>query len=143
VNSSGRWARGALAAVLALHWVAGVPASADEPSHEASPGAGEAEAAAAPEAEKPSGEGSPEAGAAESGLLDEDAEPLHRVDEIGGKVFDAVVLRPLGAGASAVGLAAFVIAAPLTWPGGNLANSWELFVFGPYEYTFVRPLGDF
>jgi hypothetical protein len=138
VNSSGRWARGALAAALTLHWIVALPARADE----APPAAGDAEEAA-PEPSAPSGEGSPEATDEETGLLDEDAEELHPVDEIGGMVVDALVLRPLGAGASVVGFAAFVIAAPLTWPGGNLGNSWDLFVIGPYEYTFVRPLGDF
>lgn len=143
MNSSGRWARCALAAALALHWIVALPARADEPPDEAPPAAGEAAGEAAPEANAPSGEGSPEATDGESGLLDEDAEELNRFEEIGGKVVDAIVLRPLGAGASVVGLAAFVIAAPLTWPGGNLGNSWDLFVVGPYEYTFVRPLGDF
>ena len=40
-------------------------------------------------------------------------------------------------------MAAYLVAVPLTAPGGHLASSWELFVVGPYEYTFVRPLGDF
>ena len=143
MNSSGRWARCALAAALALHWSAGLPARAEEPSEEGSPEVAEPSAEESPTASEPSGEGSPEATEAGSAPLDEDVETLNRFDEIGGKVADALVLRPLGAGASAVGLAAFVIAAPLTWPGGNLQNSWELFVIGPYEYTFVRPLGDF
>jgi hypothetical protein len=53
------------------------------------------------------------------------------------------VLRPFGAGAAVVGMAGFLISVPLTAPGGNIANSWDLFVMSPFDYTFVRPLGDF
>jgi len=119
---SGRWALGAVAALACLPMLAALPASADETSGEGTP-----EQATAP---------------AEEGVLD-DAEELSPVDEIGGKVFDALVLRPLGAGGVVIGAAAYLIAVPLTAPGGNLANSWELFVQGPFDYTFVRPLGDF
>jgi hypothetical protein len=94
-------------------------------------------------ADEPSGEGTPEATAEASEALDEDAEAMSPWEEIGGKVFDALVLRPFGAGAAVVGMAGFLISVPLTAPGGNIANSWDLFVMSPFDYTFVRPLGDF
>ena len=64
-------------------------------------------------------------------------------DAVGGKVFDAMVLRPLGAGATLVGGAAFVIAAPLAWYAVGIESVWDLFVMGPVDFTFLRPLGDF
>lgn len=64
-------------------------------------------------------------------------------DEVGGKVFDVVVLRPLGAGATVVGGAAFVIAAPLASWAVGFQSVWDLFVMGPVDFTFLRPLGDF
>jgi hypothetical protein len=62
--------------------------------------------------------------------------------EVGIKVLDAAVVRPLGAVATVTGLAFFAISAPLVAPSGNIPVAWEVFFLGPYEYTFVRPLGD-
>ena len=62
--------------------------------------------------------------------------------EIGIKVLDAAIVRPLGAVATVTGLAFFAISAPLAAPSGNISVAWEVFFLGPYEYTFVRPLGD-
>lgn len=64
-------------------------------------------------------------------------------DEVGGKVFDALVLRPLGVGWTAVGGAGFLIAAPLASYAVGFETVWELFVMGPVDFTFLRPLGDF
>jgi hypothetical protein len=64
------------------------------------------------------------------------------ISEFGIKAFDAVIVRPLGAVATVTGLAFFAISAPLVAPSGNIPVAWEVFFLGPYEYTFVRPLGD-
>jgi hypothetical protein len=64
-------------------------------------------------------------------------------EEVGGKVFDAVVLRPLGVGLTVVGGAAFLIAAPLAAYAEGINEVWDLFVMGPVDFTFLRPLGDF
>jgi hypothetical protein len=61
----------------------------------------------------------------------------------GPQVFDAVVLRPLGAGAALAGAGFFVIAAPLAWYAEGIDAVYEFFVQEPVDFTFVRPLGDF
>ena len=61
---------------------------------------------------------------------------------VGDGGLDAVIVRPLGAVATVTGLAFFAISAPLVAPSGNIPVAWEVFFLGPYEYTFVRPLGD-
>jgi len=59
--------------------------------------------------------------------------------------FDVLILRPFGLAALAVGTAAFIPAALLTVPNGKdgLRAASELFVLGPAENVFQRPLGDF
>lgn len=62
------------------------------------------------------------------------------------KAFDVFPIRLLSSTAVAIGMGAFVVSVPLVGPGfqmEGIRNSWEYFVMGPYEYTFVRPLGDF
>jgi hypothetical protein len=61
----------------------------------------------------------------------------------GAVAFDAVVLRPLGAIASGTGFLFFLISVPLVAPSSQIGTSWDIFVRGPFDYTFVRPLGDF
>jgi hypothetical protein len=61
----------------------------------------------------------------------------------GAKIFDAVVLRPLGALAVPVGAAAFVVAAPLGVFGIGIRETWSTFVLEPVDFAFRRPLGDF
>ena len=63
--------------------------------------------------------------------------------ELPAQAMDAVLLRPLGAIASIAGLAMFMVSAPLVAPSGELPATWDIFVFGPVDYTFMRPLGDF
>lgn len=60
---------------------------------------------------------------------------------IGASTLDVVIIRPLGMLASAVGLAMFVVSAPFVAPSRDFDTSWDVFVVGPAEYTFVRPLG--
>ena len=61
----------------------------------------------------------------------------------GAKVFDAMVLRPLGVCATIVGIAAFPIAAPLGAFGPGIRQTWDTFVVTPVDFTFTRALGDF
>jgi hypothetical protein len=61
----------------------------------------------------------------------------------GPKVFDAMVLRPLGFCATIVGIAAFPIAAPLAAFGPGVGQTWDTFVVTPVDFTFTRKLGDF
>jgi hypothetical protein len=62
---------------------------------------------------------------------------------IGSKLFDVVVLRPLGAGSTVIGCAAFLIAAPLAAPSMGIGPVLERFVTTPFDFTFRRALGDF
>ncbi len=64
------------------------------------------------------------------------------LEELGLKTLDAVVVRPLGAAASAAGLAFFLASLPLVAPARQIGTSWEIFVLAPVDYTFLRPLGD-
>lgn len=70
-------------------------------------------------------------------------EPPYDYNATGSKVFDALVLRPLGVLAVPVGAAAFVIAAPLGAFGIGIRETWTTFVLEPVDFAFRRPLGDF
>lgn len=61
----------------------------------------------------------------------------------GDVVFDIGVLRTLGAVQTVVGLGMFVVAGPLSWPGGSWQEAWDVFVQSPYDETFTRKLGRF
>ena len=118
-------------AAIALQLVA-APARADEapePSDEI-------------EVHEPAGAPEPTGGTEAESELEAGEETESAVSEIGIKVLDAAVVRPLGAVATVTGLVFFAISAPLVAPSGNIPVAWEVFFLGPYEYTFVRPLGD-
>ena len=53
-----------------------------------------------------------------------------------------MILRPLGALTTLGGLAIFAVTAPFVAPSGRIGTSWDLFVYGAYDDTFVRPLGE-
>ena len=57
--------------------------------------------------------------------------------------FDLVILRPLGVGATLGGGAFFLASFPFVAPTKNWPVTWDIFVLGPFDYTFVRPLGEF
>lgn len=61
------------------------------------------------------------------------------------KGFDAVLLRPMGALKTGVGLALFSAAALMSCGEGwdVMEEGWELLVAEPAKSTFQRPLGDF
>jgi hypothetical protein len=89
-----------------------------------------------------------EAQAATTDATDAPSEPaswgeLGAWQELGAKAFDAAVLRPLGAGATAGGFGAFLLVMPLAWYSEGFDTVWDQFVLQPVDYTFQRPLGDF
>jgi hypothetical protein len=57
--------------------------------------------------------------------------------------FDAVLGRPVGLAATAVGGAVFVISLPFTAASGSIKSSADSLVGKPGRFTFTRPLGDF
>jgi hypothetical protein len=129
---SGTARRRSLACAAIALQLAAAPARADdapEPSDEI-------------EVSEPADAPEPAAEAEAESDLDADDETESAVSEIGIKVLDAAIVRPLGAIATVTGLAFFAISAPLVAPSGNIPVAWEVFFLGPYEYTFVRPLGD-
>jgi hypothetical protein len=75
-----------------------------------------------------------EGGAAPAGVTPE---------EIGAKVLDVAVLRPLGAIATVAGFAFFVASLPIAAPTLEIDTTWDVFVLAPADYTFVRPIGEF
>jgi hypothetical protein len=117
-----RRGRTAFCCAVAVLGLAAAPAHSDEP-------------APAPE---------PEAQAAPSDAADTTAsgEPA-AWRELGAKAFDAVILRPLGVGATAGGAGAFLLMLPLAWYSEGFDTVWDQFVLQPVDYTFQRPLGDF
>jgi len=62
---------------------------------------------------------------------------------VGDRIFDAVVLRPLGALGTVSGFALFVCSAPVSGAALELDKAWDAFVQAPAEWTFMRTLGDF
>jgi hypothetical protein len=70
----------------------------------------------------------------------------------GGVAFDLIVLRPLNALALALGAVFFCASAPFvawptdgswSFPSAGLSTAYDVFIFAPYEYTVLRPLGEF
>ncbi len=64
---------------------------------------------------------------------------------IGSKIYDCVILRPMGLAATVLGAAIFVPVGILASPSGaeNIEAAWEIFVVAQLKYTFTRPLGNF
>jgi len=122
LNTSGRHVRGAVALLLSLAILAVHPAQ----SEEAPPAASAAQVA--------------------EGSEDLTAEPTPSPwQETAAKVVDVFPIRVLGACATVVGFGAFLISVPLVAPAGRMQairESWDVFVLGPVDYTFVRPLGE-
>lgn len=130
------------AALLAAPAAAQEGAPADEPSAEAAAPAEPSEETP-PAASAETGEATDEGEGEEAGPL---AVPVSPFEEGAAKAFDVFPIRFLSAGATVVGFGAFVVSVPLVGPFGRLEairNSWEYFVLGPVDYTFVRPLGEF
>lgn len=69
-------------------------------------------------------------------------EPARRAG-VGSQIFDVLVLRPLGALATLGGAVFFAISVPLVAPSKNVDVTRDIFLLGPFDYTFERPLGEF
>ena len=63
--------------------------------------------------------------------------------EGGEMIYDAIVVRPLGLVATAVGAVFFVVSLPFSAAGGNIDTASEKLVKKPARFTFKRPLGEF
>ncbi|MCH7600137.1 MAG: hypothetical protein IH973_10300 [Myxococcales bacterium] len=74
----------------------------------------------------------------------EEVAPVKKFDWelVGLSVFDAIVLRPVGAVATLGGFVLFVASVPFVAPAGRIATAWDIFVYASYDDTFVRPLGE-
>ena len=151
--SSCGWRARRVAALISCLAVIAAPAAAEE-------GAAPSEAAEATPSDEP---GAPDAAArdesapeekateAEPGEESEEtaapvAEPVSPYEQYAAQAFDVFPIRFLSAGATVVGFGAFLVSVPLVGPFGQveaIRNSWEYFVLGPYDYTIVRPLGEF
>lgn len=56
-------------------------------------------------------------------------------------VFDLLLVRPAGIGATILGTAVFVVALPFSLAAGNTGESFDHLMKAPAQYTFHRPLG--
>lgn len=63
--------------------------------------------------------------------------------EGGEMIYDAVIIRPIGIIATAVGSVFFVLSLPFSAAGDNVDAASEELVKRPARYTFKRPLGEF
>ncbi len=57
--------------------------------------------------------------------------------------FDVMLLRPLSAVATILGVPFFLASVPFVAPAGEIMTSLDVFILAPAEYTITRPLGDF
>lgn len=70
-------------------------------------------------------------------------DPARPGSPTGGEMLtDAIAVRPLTLGYTALGLTAWVLTLPFTLPSGSAGDAGEAWVLDPLEYTFMRPLGD-
>ena len=68
-------------------------------------------------------------------------ELMKREPGAGAMTYDLLLLRPLGAAATVVGSAIFVVSLPFSALGRNVGNAGRVLVANPFAFTFVRPLG--
>ena len=54
---------------------------------------------------------------------------------------DALFVRPVMLVTTLLGAGIFIISSPFSALGGNIGESWDVLVEGPFETTFVRCLG--
>lgn len=57
-------------------------------------------------------------------------------------VCDLVLMRPVCMVGLGVGLAVTVVATPFALPTGTMGQVSQTLIVEPFDYTFVRPLGD-
>ena len=63
--------------------------------------------------------------------------------EGGEMIYDAIIVRPFGLVATAIGSIFFVVSLPFSAAGGNIDTASEELVKRPARFTFKRPLGEF
>ena len=63
--------------------------------------------------------------------------------EGGEMIYDAVIVRPLGMVATAIGSVFFVLTLPFSAAGDNVDAAQEELIKKPARFTFKRPLGEF
>jgi hypothetical protein len=61
----------------------------------------------------------------------------------GAMMYDLVVLRPIGAVATVVGSAFWLVSLPFSASGDNVDTATKKLVKEPAAFTFKRPLGEF
>jgi hypothetical protein len=61
----------------------------------------------------------------------------------GEAAFDVMILRTASTAALLAGSAFFIASVPLVLPFEGWRPSFNAFVYAPYEYVVLRPLGDF
>jgi hypothetical protein len=61
----------------------------------------------------------------------------------GAMIYDMLVVRPVGAVATAVGSVFWLITLPFSAAGDNVDTATEKLVKDPAAYTFKRPIGEF
>lgn len=59
----------------------------------------------------------------------------------GSMTYDLLVMRPLGAVATVLGSAVFVLSIPFTAISDTIPTATEKLVTDPYHFTVTRPLG--
>lgn len=63
--------------------------------------------------------------------------------EGGEMMYDAIIVRPIGLIATAVGSVFFVLSLPFSALSGNVDAAGEQLIKKPARFTFQRPLGEF
>jgi hypothetical protein len=56
-------------------------------------------------------------------------------------VFDALIMRPLGLVAMAVGAVFSIVAYPFAFASGSKDSVTQKLIYEPYAFTFLRPMG--
>jgi hypothetical protein len=74
----------------------------------------------------------------------------HAFASVGEDAFDLIVLRTTGMLAVSMGAVFFAATVPFVTPyhafrgtTDGIRSSYDVFIYPPYEYTFLRELGDF
>jgi len=60
----------------------------------------------------------------------------------GWSLVDLLVARPLGIAAGIGGSAVFVVTLPFTIPSGSVGNAASMFIFQPFQFSFLREVPD-
>lgn len=58
-------------------------------------------------------------------------------------VLDVALIRPVGIVSVAVGTALFIVSLPVSIPSGSVGAVAKSLVKDSFEYTFIRPVGNF